>query len=151
MIRKRRKITKLRGSRTCGGGNPKKRRGGGHRGGRGLAGSGKSKKTKADYVRINFPGHIGRRGFKRPQKVVINLEKGVINVQELDEAITTYVEQGLARKKGDVFSIDLEKIGVSKVLGTGRVTRKLDVSAHAFSESAVSKIEKAGGKVHVTG
>ncbi len=102
-------------------------------------------------MRINFPGHIGRRGFKRPQKVVINLEKGVINVQELDEAITTYVEQGLARKKGDVFSMDLEKIGVSKVLGTGRVTRKLDVSAHAFSESAVSKIEKAGGKVHVTG
>jgi large subunit ribosomal protein L15 len=136
----------MRGSRTCGGGSSKNRRGGGHRGGRGLAGSGKSKKTKLDYVKKNFPDHIGRRGFKRPVKVVV--PKEVINVQELDECIDTYVEEGKAKKKGDTFIIDLKVLGISKVLGTGKVTKKLDVSAPSFSKAAVQKIEERGGKVH---
>ena len=33
-----------------------------------------------------------------------------------------------------------------KVLGTGDITVKLDVAAHAFSKSALQKIETAGGK-----
>lgn len=36
-----------------------------------------------------------------------------------------------------------------KVLGTGDLTRKLDVSAHRFSESARTKIEAAGGSCTV--
>jgi large subunit ribosomal protein L15 len=139
----------MRGSRTCGGGNPKKRRGGGNKGGRGLAGSGKNKKTKADYVRKNFPGHLGRSGFKRPQKIMMHTE--TMNVNELDQNCSMYVEKGLARKKGDIIIINVESLGVSKVLGTGKVTQKFDVSAPAFSESAVKKIEEKGGTVHVTG
>ncbi len=139
----------MRGSRTCGGGNPKKRRGGGHKGGRGLAGGGKNKKTKADYVRKNFPGHLGRSGFKRPAKVIVHTE--TINVKELDQSSDTYIEQGLAHKKGDTIIINVEALGVSKVLGTGKVTQKFDVSAPSFSESAVKKIEEKGGTVHVTG
>src|SRR3979411_1551598 len=34
-----------------------------------------------------------------------------------------------------------------KVLGTGKLGRKLNVTAHAFSQSARAAIEKAGGKV----
>jgi len=34
-----------------------------------------------------------------------------------------------------------------KVLGNGELTKKLTVSAHRFSKSAVEKIEKAGGEV----
>ena len=34
-----------------------------------------------------------------------------------------------------------------KVLGNGELTKKLTVSAHRFSNSAVEKIEKAGGEV----
>ena len=138
----------MRGSRTCGGGNPKKRRGGGHRGGRGLAGSGKSKKTKADFVRIHFPDHIGRKGFKRPQKVL--QRKETINVQELDQNINAYVQQGVAQKKGDTIFIDVGKLGISKVLGTGKVTQKLDVTAPGFSGSAVAKIEEMGGNTHAS-
>ena len=36
-----------------------------------------------------------------------------------------------------------------KVLGDGELKRKLAVTAHAFSASAKSKIEKAGGKAEV--
>ncbi len=148
MIRKRRKIRTKRGSRSCGGGNVKKRKGGGHRGGRGLAGGGKNKKTKADMVRQKYPNHFGKRGFKRPQAVT---KKGkTINVQELDQRINTYIEQGIAHKKGDVITVHVGKIGVTKVLGAGKITRKLNVYAPQFSKVAVQKIEKAGGKINAS-
>ena len=34
-----------------------------------------------------------------------------------------------------------------KILGDGELTKKLTVSAHRFSASAVEKIEQAGGEV----
>jgi len=36
-----------------------------------------------------------------------------------------------------------------KVLGEGELTKKLNVKAHKFSQSAVELIEKAGGKAEV--
>jgi large subunit ribosomal protein L15 len=36
-----------------------------------------------------------------------------------------------------------------KILGEGELKSKLDVTAHAFSKSAISKIEAAGGKTTV--
>jgi large subunit ribosomal protein L15 len=36
-----------------------------------------------------------------------------------------------------------------KILGDGELKVKLDVTAHAFSKSAISKIEAAGGKISV--
>jgi len=36
-----------------------------------------------------------------------------------------------------------------KILANGELTKKLDVSAHAFSKAASEKIEKAGGKAVV--
>jgi large subunit ribosomal protein L15 len=36
-----------------------------------------------------------------------------------------------------------------KILGNGEIKAKLDVTAHAFSKSAISKIEAAGGKTKV--
>jgi large subunit ribosomal protein L15 len=36
-----------------------------------------------------------------------------------------------------------------KILGDGELKVKLDVTAHAFSKSAVAKIEAAGGKISV--
>jgi large subunit ribosomal protein L15 len=146
--RKRKKIRKLRGSRTCGGGNAKKRRGAGNRGGRGLAGSGKNKKTKADWVRQNLPGHLGKRGFKRPLAVIT--EDTVMNVRELDENIDQFIQEGIATVKGDIILLNTEDIGVTKVLGKGRITKKLDVTAPAFSESAAKKIEAAGGTAHAS-
>ena len=36
-----------------------------------------------------------------------------------------------------------------KILGNGEISRAVTISAHAFSKSAVQKIEAAGGKVEV--
>ncbi len=49
------------------------------------------------------------------------------------------LERRVARRKQDLI----------KVLGGGEVSKKLNVSAHAFSQTARDKIEKAGGTVTV--
>jgi len=43
----------------------------------------------------------------------------------------------------------LIKRGPVKILGTGTLGRPLTVKAHAFSKSAMSAIEKAGGRAEV--
>ena len=45
--------------------------------------------------------------------------------------------------------INIADIGIDKVLGSGKVTKKLNISAQAFSESAKVKIEKMGGKAQI--
>lgn len=116
---------KRRGYRTYHG-KHKNQRGGGSRGGRGDSG-----KCKHHFMRSILRGDaMGRSGFKRPNPVEIP----VINVCILDQMV------------GPEGRIDL---GGMKVLGRGQVTRKLTVSAAAFSGSAKAKIEAAGGEVVV--
>jgi large subunit ribosomal protein L15 len=79
-------------------------------------------------------------GFNNPNKVeykAVNLA----SLQALSEKIgasvitvDTMIENGLIAKKDLV-----------KVLGHGELTAKLDVTANAFSKSAVAKIEAAQG------
>lgn len=120
--------------------------------GRGEASKGKTagrgtKGTKARYqVPERFEGgqtplHMRLpklRGFKNPNKVeyqVVNLDKlsqlfpegGTVTVDDL-------VAKGAVRAKQPV-----------KVLGTGEITVKLDITAHKFSKSAADKIAAAGG------
>ena len=51
----------------------------------------------------------------------------------------------------------LEKRAVSKkgipikILGNGEIDKAVTVKAHAFSKSAIEKIEKAGGKIEIIG
>ncbi len=85
---------------------------------------------------------IPKRGFRRQKKV----EYQVVNIKALErlfsdgEEVTpeTLCKRGLC-KEGDYI----------KILGDGELTKKLHVKAHAFSKSAVEKIEKAGGSYEV--
>jgi large subunit ribosomal protein L15 len=71
------------------------------------------------------------------------------------------IEHFIAQKRisGDVVSPEvLYEIGAIsnkqrrvKILGEGDLKSKVDVRAHAFSKSAISKIEAAGGKAIVLG
>ncbi len=54
---------------------------------------------------------------------------------------------GFAEEKDGAVHIDVNTLGIDKVLGTGRVGRALAISAPAFSKNAVTKIENAGGTV----
>jgi large subunit ribosomal protein L15 len=141
MIRRPRKIRKMRGSRTVGGGCSKKRKGAGHRGGRGMAGSHKHKWT---WIVKYDPKHFGKYGFKRPKKSVSIFN--TVNLDYLDEKAEELVEQGLAQKQKDKILIDVTELGFSKVLGKGKMTRSLIIKSPRFSHLAQKKIEEAGGE-----
>ena len=112
----------------------------------------KGAQARAGYEhKIGFEGGqmpIQRRlpkfGFKNPTRVeykavnVSDLQKLVdatgINVINLD----LLVEAGLASPKNLV-----------KILGNGEITAKVEVSADAFSKSAIAKIEAAGGTTSI--
>jgi len=87
---------------------------------------------------------VPKRGFHSPFRV----EFQVVNVEVLGKlAADGKVQNGVVTP--DV----LAKLGVIKkaaapvkVLGNGELKATLNVSAHAFSKSAVQKIETAGGK-----
>jgi large subunit ribosomal protein L15 len=116
------KTKEKRGHRTYHG-KHKNARGGGSRGGRGDSG-----KCKHHFMRSILLGtEMGRHGFVQPNSFDVE----VVNVDVLDQMA------------GPVGRIEL---GNMKVLGRGRVTRKLVVSAAGFSASAKDKIEAAGGQ-----
>lgn len=141
MIRRTRKIRKLRGSRTIGGGSSKKRRGAGHRGGRGKAGG---HKHMWSWIVKFDPDRYGKSGFKRPQKTITKFNP--VNLAYLDEKLDELVEKGLAKKENGKIVVDVTELGYNKVLGTGKITKPAIIKSPGFSESATRKIEEAGGE-----
>jgi large subunit ribosomal protein L15 len=140
MIRKKKKVKKIRGSRTCGGGSHKKRRGAGNKGGRGMAGGHKHKWT---WIIKYMPDYFGKYGFKRHPSLVKQLE--TINVGELEEIVLKNPDK--FEKEEDKFVVDVIELGYEKVLGKGKVTIPMIVKAVEVSEKAKEKIEAVGGEV----
>ena len=139
--RQSKKIHKLRGQRSAGYGFTKGHRASGQRGGKGMAGS---KKHHYIKVMIENPNYFGKHGFKRPQHIIE--EVTTINVGELDEAADRFVERGIATMKGKRYQIDLSKLGIDKILGSGKVTKKMDlIGVKDISERAKEKILDIGG------
>ncbi|HOM95913.1 MAG: 50S ribosomal protein L15 [Candidatus Methanofastidiosa archaeon] len=149
MIRIKKKSTKMRGTRTCGGGCSKKRRGAGHRGGRGLAGSGKKKKTKWTRTIVTMPYHIGSYGFSRNSN--LRKDSSFINVGAIEEQINSLIEKNIAEKKEGKIFVDISKLGISKVCGKGNVKGSYVVTASEFSKKAEEKILSAGGEAVIVG
>jgi len=124
---------KYLGSRNCGGGNTKNRRGSGCRGGVGKwAGS---CKHKFSYVTTYAPDHFGKHGFS---PIIEKEAQDTINVGD----IHTLAKAGRLEKKGDMFMLEFN----GKVLGSGSISLPIAVKAKAFSDGAKVKIEKANGK-----
>ena len=132
---------KFRGLRTHGRGK-KSGRGAGIIGGHGQAGLGKTKKI---YMLKYDRNHFGHHGFTRPPSQVEH--KNTINVSELSEQVDRFVELGFGSKDGDAYSIDLTAAGIDKLLGSGSIAFKVNVSVYEASAKAVEKIEAAGGSV----
>ena len=80
------------------------------------------------------------RGFANPFRVEYN----VVNLDVLEMADGTEITPDTLKAAGLV-----HHKGLVKVLGGGELTRRVQVSAHAFSRSAVAAIEAAGGTATV--
>ncbi len=137
MPHKLRKIRKKRGSRTCGYGRVGQHRKSGSKSYR-RAGRHKHLWT---YVVKYEPEHFGKKGFTSPR----SLRKTVkaINVGKLIENIEKFQPK---EEEGKIF-VDLEKFGITKLLGSGRVTKPLVVKVASCSRTAAEKIREAGGQV----
>lgn len=132
---------KFRGHRTHGRGK-KKGRGAGLRGGKGNAGLHKHKiMTVIKYM----PDHFGRRGFKRPQSMI--KEDKTINIETLNLGVEKILMEGHAKENEGIIEIDLNALGFNKLLGSGKVDKKLKITVEKASKNAIEKVKSAGGEI----
>ena len=106
--------------------------------------SGYSKKIGFEGGQMPLQRRVPKFGFKNPNRK----EFKAVNLYLLEELATKLnvetitktelVENGIVAKKDKV-----------KVLAKGEITKKIDIEADAFSKTAVSAIEKVGGKVSI--
>ncbi len=148
--RKKRKTNKFRGSKTHGWGSKKKHRGKGSRGGKGNAGMGKRGQQKLTVLYAEGKLPLGRadKGFTRHKSLI--REKKYINVGDLELYLERFEAMGVAEKKGDVYSVDLEKAGYDKLLGAGKITISIEARIAEATPKAIRKVEAAGGKVVIS-
>lgn len=147
MVRRREKKSKyFRGSRTHGWGRVAQHRRSGRKGGRGFVGY---HKHKWSWTVKYAPDWYGAYGFQRHPSLV--LQYSTINIGALDEQLDHLVERGVASKNGDKYTVDLTQLGVNKLTGSGKVTRKIVVKVAKATRKAVERIKEAGGEVITLG
>ena len=103
--------------------------------------SGYSRKIGFEGGQMPLQRRVPKFGFTNPNRVEykgLNLDtlQSLVEAKKLKTKITfeDLVKNGLVCKKELV-----------KVLGRGELTKKLNITAHAFSKSAVAAIEAQGG------
>lgn len=99
-------------------------------------------------VRPGFEGgqmplqrRLPKRGFHNP----FNREYAILNIKDIERLGLDTVTPEALLEGGFIKSV---KDGL-KVLGTGELGRAVNVKAHAFSASALKKIQGAGGTAEV--
>ncbi|HSH08994.1 MAG TPA: 50S ribosomal protein L15 [Oceanipulchritudo sp.] len=137
-----------------GGRKDRKRVGRGEGGGRGkTSGRGhKGQRARAGHsLRPGFEsGHVPlyrklpKRGFSNFE---FRTEYSIVNVGDLERAGVEEIDRNALIKAGLARSSSV----LIKILGEGEVSKALTVTADKFSASAKEKIEKAGGKIILTG
>ena len=108
-----------------------------------LARAGRGQRAGFEGGQMPLQRRVPKRGFNN----IFATEMAIVNLATLEKCyndgetvtVDSLLEKGILKKTLD---------GV-KILGRGELTKKLSVEANAFSESAKSKIEAAGGKAEV--
>lgn len=142
-VNKRKKNTRQRGHKTHGWGAKKKHRGQGHRGGRGMAGTGKRADSKKPSIWEN-EGYFGKHGFvSKTPKVKVN----AVNIGFIEQHLSKLLSRNLIKKEDGFYSFELEKLGFNKLLGDGKVSAKFRIKTPYASKTAIEKVKEAGGEV----
>jgi large subunit ribosomal protein L15 len=86
---------------------------------------------------------LPKRGFTN----IFKKEYAIVNVGRLEQLEGSTFDAARLLELGVI-----KKLGAGlKVLGSGEITRKIEVKAHVFSKSALEKLQKAGGSGSVIG
>ena len=134
------------GKRTIGRGEGSKKGGTSTRGHKGAKSrSGYSKKIGFEGGQQPLQRRVPKFGFTSPNRVEYNgvnidIIQALVDAKKLKSTIIKkdLIDNGLVQKKDLV-----------KILGRGKLTAKLDITANAFSTSAKAAIEKSGGKTNI--
>ena len=143
--KKRKKSSRMHGRAmgTHGWGARKKHKKSGHRGGKGMSGSGKRADHKKTLItKLYGSKYFGKQGIT--SKGTKRDKRDRINLQEIELNLETYIKKGIAKKTKEGFEINLKNY---KILGKGEIKNKLIIKANEVSKSAKEKIEAKGGKV----
>lgn len=137
--KKRKKSSRMHGKRmgTHGRGARKKAKGKGHRGGKGMSGSGK----RADHKKTLITKKYGNKYFGKQGVTSRKTEKDKrkrINLQDITNNLEKY------KKTSKGYEINLPEY---KILGKGDVNQKLIINARKASKSALEKVRKKGGEI----
>ena len=110
---------------------------------------GQKARSKGNINKLHFQGgqtpmqrRLPKRGFRNP----FGVETAALNIGELERFPAGANVDEKALRGAKLVRGQVDRI---KILGDGELTKKLTVTVHAFSKSAVAKIEKAGGKAVV--
>jgi large subunit ribosomal protein L15 len=158
-LKKRAKISRMRGRGmgTHGTGARKNKKKSGNKGGIGMSGSGK----RADHKKTLVQKLYGHKYFGKSGVTSKGTKRDIrerINVGDIQLNIEKYVHQGRtpkdssneslqgAKKTKEGYEVILKNY---KILGTGNVKDKLNITCFEASASAIEKIEAAGGKIIV--
>jgi len=144
-LKTRKKNHRFRGSKTHGYGSKKKHRGSGSRGGRGNAGSGKRADTKKPSLWKVYVG--GRDPFKKGFNSVMRVDDTTMNVGHLSSIADRLVADKKALVTQGAVVINLNELGITKLLGAGTVKRKLKIVVKIAVPMAKEKIEALGGTI----
>ena len=140
---RRNKDVKFRRSHSHGWGSKKKHRGSGNRGGKGNAGTGK--RADQNKPSIWHEQYFGKHGFTHKGAIYHK----TVNVEYLNENIEKLAKSNDAKMQGGAFVINIADLGFDKLLGKGRVSKKLMITADYASSRAVESVKEAGGEVIV--
>ena len=84
---------------------------------------------------------MGKRGIQFKPRTHQALTK-TVSIETLDRNAKHW-----GKESQGILEVDLTKLGFTKVLSDGKLSHKLKVICHQFSEGAKKKIEAAGGSV----
>ena len=109
-----------------------------------LARSGRANMAGFEGGQMPLARRLPKRGFHNPFRV----EYAIVNLESLSVlADVTEVTPQLLREHGIV----KKRTHPIKILGVGDLSKPLIIEAHKFSESALQKIQQAGGQAKVIG
>ena len=115
----------------------------------------KGQKSRSGVAIKSFEGgqmplyrRLPKRGFKSLKKdetAILNLSKIQSILDKSKNKISNTLDLKILKDK-KLINKNLNKL---KILGSGEIKKNIEISAHFASKQALSKVEKAGGKINI--
>ena len=115
----------------------------------------KGQKSRSGVAIKSFEGgqmplyrRLPKRGFKSLNKkntAILNLSKIQNIIEKQKNEIKKILDLKILKEK----KLINKKFLKLKILGTGQIKTNIEISAHFASKQALTKIEKAGGKINI--